>query len=212
MPKKTKKPRIRRTWSISPATKVKSSGKIYKRGSKTQISGESSSLEAEFVYCPQCAGHLTLKIIEDKKRQICPVCGYVNYQNPIPACAVILEKEGKILLVKRKYLPAAGDFSLPSGFMEREESPEKTAVREVKEETGLDIRLKHLLNVYKAADDPRAKVVLIVYTGEIIGGELKAGDDASEVGFYPQSSIPSNLAFRSHRKALQDYFELKRKS
>jgi 8-oxo-dGTP diphosphatase len=91
--------------------------------------------------------------------------------------------------------------------MEWQEHPSQTAVREVKEETGLDIRLKGFFEVYSGSDDPRTNAVLILYLGEPIGGELGAADDAEEVRYFGFDELPDNIAFASHRQALKDYQE-----
>jgi len=138
-------------------------------------------------------------------RPVCSQCGFIYYQNPVPAAAVILCQDGQVLLVKRKYDPKAGDWSLPAGFMEYDESPQETAIRETKEETGLDVSINRLFNVYGACDDPRSQVVLVVYVVESTGGDLQAGDDALEARFFPLDSLPTDIAFSSHRKALEKF-------
>lgn len=113
-------------------------------------------------------------------------------------------KEG-LLYVRRKFEPFAGRWSLPAGFMEYGEGPEETARRETFEETGLRVRLRSVLGAYRASDDPRVRVVLIVYVAEAVGGRPRPGDDASELGVFPVGRPPRELAFRSHRRALLDY-------
>ncbi len=113
-------------------------------------------------------------------------------------------QEGKVLLVKRKFEPRAGLWSLPAGFMEYGETVEETAVRELKEETNLDVRLTRLFGVYTGCDDPRNQAVLIMYEGDIVGGHLKAGDDASDVRFFPLNALPPEIAFEAHRRVLDD--------
>lgn len=199
----------RREWVRSPATKVKNSSKVYSRKKSGKISKAEFLERREFRFCPICSAELVKKILDKKDRKVCPVCGFVYYQNPVPAAAVIIEKEGKILLVERKFNPYAQDWSLPSGFMEYSETPEECAKRETKEETGLDIQIKDLFNIYLATDDPRTHVVLMVYLANIIQGNLKAGDDAQEVRFFSPSEIPANIAFTAHKRALKEYFEKK---
>lgn len=210
-----KKPKVRRTWSISPVTRVKESGKIYKRKNKFSKKKEEQEndlyfkylrKEEDFRYCPRCSAELIKKKIDHNLRKVCPVCGFVLYRNPAPAAGVIIEKKGQIVLVRRKYNPYKGDWCLPAGFIEYGEAPEHCAVREVKEETNLEIKLTGLFKVYSGSDDPRTRAILIVYLGEILSGEPKPGDDASEVRFFPVDNIPQNIAFQSHRQALKDYF------
>ncbi len=161
----------------------------------------------QFRFCPVC-GHELIERMEDQRvRQVCPGCGFIFYQNPAPAAGVILPRNGKILLVKRKFDPKAGLWSLPAGFVEYDESPAETAVRETKEETGLDIQIDRLLNVYGACDDPRTHVVLVVYVGHIVGGSLVPGDDAIEATFFPKNALPEDIAFSSHRKALKQFIK-----
>lgn len=199
----------RREWVRSPATKVKTSAKVYSRKKSAKITNEEFLEKREFRFCPICSAELVKKVLDKKVRKACPVCGFVYYQNPVPAAAVIIEKEGKVLLVQRKFNPYAGDWSLPSGFMEYSETPEECAKRETKEETGLDIQIRSLFNIYLATDDPRTHVVLMVYLADIIQGSLKAGDDAKEVRFFTSAEIPANIAFTAHKRAVKEYFEKK---
>lgn len=211
---KIKKPKLRKTWSISPVTRVKESGKVYKRKGKHSRKEEPEELlyakylrnEDDYKYCPRCSSVLVRKRVDHNSRKVCPVCKFVLYRNPSPASGVIIEKEGKVLLVKRKFDPYKGDWSLPAGFIEYGESPEKCALREVKEETNLKVKLTDLFRVYSGSDDPRTRAILIVYLGEILSGEPVPGDDASELEFFSKRNIPSNIAFQSHRQALKDYF------
>jgi ADP-ribose pyrophosphatase YjhB (NUDIX family) len=157
-------------------------------------------------FCSQCGGKLTTKVIEDRERHYCPACGFVQYQNPIPAAAVTIIQDAKILLVKRAVEPKKGLWSLPAGFLEMDETIEECAVREVKEETNLDVELDGLLAVYSVFDDPRYICLLVVYSGRIIGGELRCGDDASDAHFFPQSTLPE-MAFSVHRRAIDLAFQ-----
>ncbi len=88
--------------------------------------------------------------------------------------------------------------------MEWDESPQHCAERELKEETGLDIIVDKIFNVYSGTDDPRTNAVLILYFGRVAGGVATAGDDAAEVGFFGIEEIPANIAFLAHRQAIED--------
>jgi ADP-ribose pyrophosphatase YjhB (NUDIX family) len=145
---------------------------------------------------------LLVRFTEGCERQVCSKCGFIFYQNPVPAAAVIVQRDDEILLVQRKFEPCIGDWSLPAGFVEWGESADETAVREAKEETGLDIAVRGLYGVYAARDDWDYQVLLVVYRSEILGGALKAGDDALEARFFDFSALPSNIAFRIHRNIL----------
>jgi ADP-ribose pyrophosphatase YjhB (NUDIX family) len=158
-----------------------------------------------FKFCPKCGNNLTKKFVEQEQieRLVCQSCGFIFYINPTPAVAVILMKKQDIVLVKRKYEPCKGTWSLPAGFMEFDETTEETAIREAKEETNLDIEIKELFGVFPGFDDPRVHVVVIVYRGEIVNGEIKPGDDAEQVKFFPLNDLPENIAFTAHRKILE---------
>jgi len=141
----------------------------------------------------------------------CPRCGFIAYRNPVPACGVIVMRSGEVLLAKRAHEPRRGSWGIPAGFMEYGEHPERTAVREAKEETGLIVRLSGLFGVYAGRDDPRTRAVLILYRAKIVRGRLKAGDDASEVGFFALDRLPKPIAFRAHREALGDLRRMERR-
>lgn len=161
-----------------------------------------SGMNSEFAHCPKCAGQLEMRVLEGRERQVCPRCGFILYRNPIPAVAVILQQDDRILLVQRAVDPHAGDWCLPAGFMEWEEGPEHTARREAREETNLDIRVRQLYGVFPGSDYPANRIVLIVYRAEIVGGELRPGDDARDARFFKLTDLPENVAFRVHRQIL----------
>lgn len=112
-----------------------------------------------------------------------------------------MEEEG-ILLVKRKFEPRRGMWSLPAGFLEADEDIRACAVREMKEETNLDVEITGLFEVYSAFDDPRTSALLVVFLARRFGGELLCGDDASEARFFALDELPSEVAFEAHRRAL----------
>ena len=161
-------------------------------------------------YCMVCGTALRAIREHGVSRMACPRCGFIAYRNPVPACGVIVERGGRVLLAKRAHEPRRGTWGIPAGFMEYGEHPETTAVREALEETGLRVRLTGLFGVYAGKDDPRTRAVLILYHARITGGRLRAGDDASEVEFFPLDRLPRPLAFRAHREALRDLRREKR--
>lgn len=160
-----------------------------------------------FRFCPVCGSDFVERELDHKLRPQCSNddCAFIYYHNPTPAAGAVVIENSKILLVKRSAPPKIGYWCLPAGFMEFDEHPSETAVRELKEETGLDIKLKGLFEIYSGNDDPRTNAVLILYLAENNGGEPVAGDDASEAVFFSFDEIPENIAFLSHRQALKDY-------
>ncbi len=159
-------------------------------------------LRHAYPLCPQCGAGMKTRPEGGAPRPYCPDCGFVQYLNPSPAAAVVLRRDERICLVKRRFPPKQGQWSLPSGFMEYDESPEQTAVRETLEETGLAVEIEDLLSVHQAILPPDRPVVLVVYAVRETGGELQAGDDAEEVGFFDLDAPPGPVAFASHRAVL----------
>ena len=176
---------------------------------QSSVGGKSSGNQApapDDRFCPRCGGPLRFKPVGDRRRQVCSRCGFILYRNPAPAVAAIIPRGGRIVLVRRAEEPRRGDWSLPAGFLELDEAPEECAVRETLEETGLDIRVTELFGVDIGRDDPRTRVVLIIYLAELLGGELRAGDDASEAGWFGPGELPERIAFATHRRAIAKFF------
>lgn len=162
-------------------------------------------IDRDYSFCPWCSAKLSIKHVDGKSRNRCPECDFVHYKNPVPAAGGFIIEDNKILLVKRKYPPRKGDWSFPAGFMEWGESPTNCAIREVKEETGLDVEVTGSFKVYSGNDDPRTRAILILYLVKSINGQLEAGDDASELKFFPLDDLPENIAFESHTRAINEY-------
>ncbi|UCF04749.1 MAG: NUDIX hydrolase [bacterium] len=156
-----------------------------------------------FVYCPLCSHALERIPDEGQARMKCPACGFIHYRNPAPAVGVIMLDGARVLLVKRRFDPYKGKWAIPSGFIEYNEDVRETAVREVREETGLEIEIVALHAVESCFDDPRGNTLLVLYTGRITGGALRAGDDAADVGYFPLDALPE-IAFEAHRRVLGD--------
>jgi ADP-ribose pyrophosphatase YjhB (NUDIX family) len=156
---------------------------------------------AEFVYCPQCAARLTVQLAFGKTRQVCPQCGFINFSDPKVAAGVLVEQNGHVLLVRRTNEPMQGLWSIPAGFVDALEDPQEAAVRECREETGLEVRLTGLLDVISGREHNRGADIVIVYRAEITGGALTAGDDADQAVFFPRDQLPP-LAFRATRRVL----------
>ncbi|HUU44838.1 MAG TPA: NUDIX hydrolase [Acidobacteriota bacterium] len=158
-------------------------------------------------FCPLCATELVLRPDGDRPRLTCPRCAFIYYHNPVPAAGGVIFREEQICLVRRAVPPRVGDWTLPAGFLEYEETSQECAVREIAEETGLRVAVGDLLGVYMGFDDSRQHALLIVYWVDELGDvQPVAGDDAAEVGFFAPAEIPANIAFRAHREALRDVF------
>lgn len=149
----------------------------------------------EITYCPRCGKKLVEKEKFGEVRQCCPdpECGFIHFLDPKVVAVVLVEHQGKLLLGRRNIDPGKGLWSFSGGYVNRGEKVEAAALREVKEETNLDIELGDLLGVYSEAANP---VVLIVYRGKASSIEtLRAQDDeVMELAFFKPHEIPP-LAF-----------------
>jgi 8-oxo-dGTP diphosphatase len=115
---------------------------------------------------------------------------------------MVLIEGNRILLVKRGRDPFKGEWAVPGGRIEDNETAEECAKREMKEETGLIIDLIKLTGVYSdPMRDPR-KVIAVAYLVKRVGGEPKAGDDASEVKWFDLNNLPKLCA--DHSKIVKD--------
>ncbi len=121
----------------------------------------------------------------------------------------VITKTDNVVLIKRKNSPYRGSWALPGGFVEYGETVELAAIRESKEETGLDIKLDGLLGVYSDPNrDPRGHIISVCFLGHKIGGNLFADTDAAEVQCMKIGDISTiELAF-DHYKILEDAFKL----
>lgn len=157
--------------------------------------------DSEYHFCPRCGSELNLEDRFGRLRPFCEKCGWIYFADPKVAVAVLVEQEGKVLLVRRINDPFRGYWTLPAGFVDAGESPEEAGVRECLEETGLDVRITGLLDVIAGQEHPRGAHILIAYHGEIIKGNARPGDDADELGFFSRQDLPP-LAFVSTKKIL----------
>src|SRR5439155_8470056 len=136
------------------------------------------SEESRVKYCPDCATPLVWDEIAGRDRPRCPTCHFVYYADPKLVAVAVISIDGKLVLGRRSINPRIGYWSFPSGYVNRGESVEAAAAREVLEETCLEVEVEHLLGLYSETDNP---VVLAVYVARNVGGRLAAGDECSEV-------------------------------
>jgi ADP-ribose pyrophosphatase YjhB (NUDIX family) len=155
-------------------------------------------------YCQQCGAKLELKDDHEQKlRPRCTECDFTYYKNPIPASAVvILNEDNEIVVIKRKFEPNAGGWALPSGYIEIDQNPEDCAVEEMWEETGLEGQVERFLGYYSDFSPIYEKVISFGFLMKVIGGELRAGDDAVEARYVALDDLPE-ICFRSHIRFIE---------
>ncbi|HLY65751.1 MAG TPA: NUDIX hydrolase [Chloroflexota bacterium] len=157
-------------------------------------------------FCPGCGSPLNTRFVEGRDRWVCDACSVIHYRNPVPSTTCLIPTDAGIVLIKRGQSPGLGGWALPGGFVDAEETVSEAAVREVKEETNLDVELEGLLGVYSYVD-PHKSGLVVVFQARVTGGTPFPGDDAQEIATFPPSEVPP-LVFESHRRALALYEQL----
>lgn len=136
-----------------------------------------------------------------KPRRACPACGWAHFVEPKVGVGVMVVEDGRLLLVRRAMEPEKGKWSLPAGYLDYGESPVETAVREAREETGLDVRVTGLVDAFHNPPGAGASVFLL-YRAVRERGEPVAGDDADAAAFFGRDDLPP-LAFASTFAAVE---------
>ena len=140
------------------------------------------------------------RLLQRKPRRVCKSCGFIHFIDPKVGVGVLVVDSDRVLLVRRAEEPERGKWSLPAGYLDHGDDPEHTAIRETFEETNLKVKITRLLNVYHNSAQQGASV-FILYQAYIVGGELRAADDASDARFFPLDGLPE-LAFASTQDAV----------
>ena len=144
------------------------------------------------MYCQRCGEPTEQREIDGRLRPVCVACGAVTWLDPKVAVAVVIERDGKILLgLRGNSTREPGKWGLPAGFIDRGERVEDAAIREMAEETGLRVTLGPVLAAISDTGDP---VILLVYPALAAEGQPVAGDDLVELGWFGSDALPE-LAF-----------------
>lgn len=152
-------------------------------------------------FCVQCGDRVDLKTLFGKQRPVCPSCGWIYFSDPKVAVGVLIENGDKVLLVRRVNEPFKGLWTLPAGFVDREEDPVRAAERECLEETGLTVSVTDLQDVIHGQEHPRGAHIMIVYRAQITDGVLQPGDDVDRAAFFSYENLPE-LAFSTTTQIL----------
>jgi len=160
-----------------------------------------------------CGGSLESRSLRngDPDRLVCTACGFVFYLDPkLAVGTIITDDRNRVVLVRRAIEPGYGKWVFPGGYVDRGEEVRAAAVREAREETGLEVRLERLINIYSYAG---RVPVIVVYSATMMGGCLGCDEEGLEARFFEPETIPwEDLAFRSTREALQEFLGLTRSS
>jgi ADP-ribose pyrophosphatase YjhB (NUDIX family) len=157
-------------------------------------------------FCPRCGAPLERRLLKpsEPERPVCTACGFVFYIDPKIAVGTIIEtSSGRLVLVRRAIEPGYGKWVFPGGYVDRGEPLTTAAIREAREECGLDVRLDGLVNIYSY---PGRAPVIVVYAATAIGGSLCVDEECLESAEFDRAGLPwADLAFRSTHEGLRDY-------
>jgi 8-oxo-dGTP diphosphatase len=174
-------------------------------GDGAQAGEHTHDSDVAFRFCPRCGETLTSVLVKPGKpeRRACPRCSFVQYRDPKVATGALFTLDGGIVLVQRGIAPSYGKWVFPGGFVDLGERVEDAAIRETREEVGLDVKIDQLLNIYTYED---SGVIVIAYAAHVIGGQMEARDESLDAKVFPPAEIPwGELAFRSTHDAIKDY-------
>jgi 8-oxo-dGTP diphosphatase len=159
-------------------------------------------------FCPRCGGELERRLLKstEPERPVCTDCGFVFYIDPKIAVGTIIRSTNEgIVLVRRAIDPGYGKWVFPGGYVDRGEPLTTAAIREAREECGLEVRLDALVNIYSY---PGRAPIIVVYAATAMRGELCADEECLETAVFEAGRIPwDNLAFRSTEDGLRDYLK-----
>jgi 8-oxo-dGTP diphosphatase len=155
-----------------------------------------------FAFCPRCGGETAPRWSGGREREYCPACDRVYFHNPVAAAAAVIVEGGRILLCRRNSSVFRGRWYIPAGFCEEDESIEQCAVREAKEETGLDTTVVGLVDANSGFEVAGRPVVGVYFRVEVRGGLLTPGDDVDAAEFFPLDAVP-DLPFAGDRRVVE---------
>lgn len=162
-------------------------------------------LADEFKYCPLCSTPLVKIKVGARARQSCPECGFIQHRNPAPSIGVLIADGEKVVLGRRCGHPGKGKWALPSGYIDFEEDFLTSAIREAREETGLDVEVCSIMNVVSSFVSPRFHFLCIYISARVVGGYLRAGDDLETVDWFPLAGPLPEMGFDEDLAVLELY-------
>ncbi|MFY9398328.1 MAG: NUDIX domain-containing protein [Desulfomonilia bacterium] len=162
------------------------------------------------IYCPYCGEHVVQRSMEGRVRDFCINCAQVFYENPLPvASSIVVNACREVLLVKRGREPYQGMWCLPIGFAEADEEIEDAALRELREEAGIEGEILRLVDVDTVESSYYGNLAIVTYEVRAVRGEPRPGDDAIDARYFPLADLPP-LAWSSNEKAIKLYLDFHR--
>jgi 8-oxo-dGTP diphosphatase len=145
-------------------------------------------------FCSQCGSPVLRIEVHGEPAWVCPECGHRHYRRPTVGAAVAVVESDKVLLVRRGFGTRAGQWCIPCGHVGWDEDVRAAAVREVREETGLEVQIERLLAAHSNLWRRERQTVGVWFVGRRVGGTLTPGDDAVDARFFALDDVPE-LAF-----------------
>ena len=164
-------------------------------------------------FCPNCGGHLRERLLqtEDRPRLVCDQCQRILYVNPRVVAGAIIERGGRLLLLRRAIEPRRGTWTFPAGYMEIDETAEEAAARETEEEVGLKVKVSSLVGVYSRPAPQSPGILTVIFQGQQPRGRLRIGHEALEARWFALDAIPwDELSFETTAWALRDWLRARR--
>ena len=160
---------------------------------------------AHLEFCSNCGKKNSFGLIDGNKRYHCVHCNTIHYENPKPTATIVCFNDESILLAKRAYKPAKGEWGLPGGFLELNETLQDGALRELKEETNLEGDFINIIGTCSHYGSIFGDILLIgVHIHVYDYSHMRAGDDAEEIDFFSINNLPE-IAFDCHAKIISKF-------
>jgi ADP-ribose pyrophosphatase YjhB (NUDIX family) len=152
-------------------------------------------------FCPLCGKPLEARWVFQRERPTCVACGFVYFHDPKVAVIGLVTWRNRVLLIRRGVEPMKGKWSLPGGFMDAGEMPAQALMRELREEVGLAVDVKQLVEIFPMAGPGVINQgIVLAYAVEADADEqplLVSDDDVVDAGWFTADELPSELAFES---------------